>query len=202
MNKLYFILLGLMVWIPANAQLMDNLEKVGHFNEGVAAIMKGDQWAFMDQEGNIVIPYRDDLVTQTDENGNMVAPEFHDGRAMISRKVDGIAYYGFIDKTGKEVIPANFINASPFKNGFAIVMQFSKEVVGQNKLLGKDVVSYKVEEYVIDTDGKAMTPMLHTRNCVPEVLKKGKTPELSSVFMGGHVVAVQMADEHWEIYRF
>jgi len=191
-----------MVCIPAKAQLMVDVEQVGNFSEGLAAVKKGDQWAFMDQEGNIVIDFRDDLVSLDDENGQMTAPEFHDGRALISATEDQIRYYGYIDKTGEDVIPAQFVNASDFKNGFAIVMQFSKEVVGQNQLLGKDVVSYEIEEYVIDPNGNAMTPMMHGRNYGPEKLRAGKTPQLTSVFLGGHIVAVQIAEQHWEIYKF
>jgi hypothetical protein len=202
MKKLYTLLLAIMICLPSSAQLMKNLDQVGIFNEGLAAIKKGDQWAFMDKKGEVVIDFRDDLVATTDENGILIAPEFHDGRALISSLEDGILFYGYIDTTGEEVILIQYVNATPFNNGFAIVMQYTKEVVGKNKVLGKDVVCYEVEEFVIDLNDKAMTPMLHTRNCVPDKMKSGKKPELTTQFLGERMVGVKMGDQKWEIYNF
>ena len=202
MMKLYTLLLGILVCIPVNAQLMKDVDQIGSFNEGLAAIKKGDQWAFMDKQGTIVIDFRDDLVVTKGDNGVAIAPEFHNGRALVSRLEDGIMYYGYIDTGGKEVIKSQYVNATPFHNGFAIVMKFTKEVIGKNKVLGKDVVSYEVEEFVIDLNDKAMTPMLHPRNCVPEKMKSGKKPELTTQFLSERMVGVKMGDQKWEIYTF
>lgn len=202
MKKLFTLLLGIAVWIPTSAQLMQDVEQIGSFNEGLASIKKGDQWAFMDTKGTIVIDFRDDLVVTENKDGVPVAPEFHDGRALISRLEDDIKYYGYIDTEGKEVIKTRYVNATPFHNGFAIVMEFTKEVVGQNKLLGKDVVSYEVQEFVIDPNDKAMTPLLHPRNCVPEKMKSGKKPEMTTQFLSDRMVGVKLGDRNWEIYTF
>jgi len=191
-----------MVCIPANSQIMKEIDQVSSFNEGLAAIKKGDQWAFMDMEGNIVIDFRDDLVAvEGDNNGNKY-PVFHNERALISLTENNVTYYGYIDTSGKDVILAEFVNATSFKDGYALVMHYSKEVVGQNKLLGKDVVSYQIEEFVIDTNGKTMTPMLNTRNYVPEKMKSGKKPEFTTVFLGKQIVGVKTDDQKWEIYKF
>ena len=90
MKKLFTLLLGIAVWIPTSAQLMQDVEQIGSFNEGLASIKKGDQWAFMDTKGTIVIDFRDDLVVTENKDGVPVAPEFHDGRALISRLEDDI----------------------------------------------------------------------------------------------------------------
>lgn len=191
-----------MISVPASAQLIKNLDEVSNFNEGLASVRKGDQWAFIDQEGNMVIDFRDDLVVKTDQNGKVSPPQFNDERALIFRMIDDIKFYGYIDRKGSIVIDAKYVNATNFKNGKAIVMQFNKEVVGQNKLLGKDVVSYEVEEYVIDKNDKALTPALHARNCVPDKVKSGKAPMLTTQFFGDHLVAVKTSEQKWEIYDF
>lgn len=191
-----------MVYIPANSQIIKEIDQVSTYNEELAAIKKGDQWAFIDTEGKIVIDFRDDLVPVKSTTSEEKYPIFSNGRALISLTEDKITYYGYIDKTGKDVILAEYVNATPFKDGFALVMQYSKEVVGQNKLLGKDVVSYQIEEFVIDPQGKAMTPMLNPRNYVPDKMKSGKVPAFTTVFLGKRMIGVKMADEKWEIYKF
>lgn len=202
MKKLTLLLLGYLMCIPASSQLMKGLDQVGSFKEGLVAIKKGDQWAFMDKQGTIVIDFRDDLVATNQKEDAIEAPVFQNGRALISRTEDDITYYGYIDKSGKEVIKTKFVNATPFKNGFALVMGYTKEVVGKNKLLDKDVVSYKIEEYVIDLNGKALTPMLNTRNCVPDKVKSNKCPDFTTVLLGGRMVGVKNAGQKWEIHRF
>ena len=142
------------------------------------------------------------LSLPTDQDGHVIPPQFNNDRAMISKVVDDITFYGFIDRSGKIVIEPKYVKATNFNNGHAIVMEYSKEVVGQNKLLGKDVVSYEVEEYVIDKNDKALTPGLDPRNCVPDKMKAGKSPEFSTKFFGERMVAVKTSEEKWEIYSF
>ena len=88
------------------------------------------------------------------------------------------------------------------KNSFAVVMNFTKEVVGKNKLLNKDVVNYELEEFVIDLNGKAMTQILNPRHFVPDKMKLGKTPALTASLIGERMVSVKIAEKKWEIYRF
>ena len=202
MKRLFLLLLGFMVSIPVNSQLMTGLDQVSTFNEGLAAIKKGDQWAFMDKQGAIAIDFRDDLFATNQKGVEMKAPVFQNGRALISRIEENITYYGYIDKSGKEVIKSAYVNATPFKNGFALVMGYSKEVVGQNKVLGKNVVSYEIEEFVIDLNGKVMTPMLHSRNYVPDKMKKGKSPDFTCILLGARMVGVKTAGQKWEVYKF
>ena len=191
-----------MACIPANSQLVKELDQVSPFYEGLAAIKKGDQWAFMDKQGTIVINFRNDLVATSQKEGDIKAPVFQNERALINRIEDNITYYGYIDKKGNEVITGPYVNATTFNNGFAIVVHFSRKIVGKNKLLDKDVVAYHLEEYVIDVNGKAMTPMLHTRNCNPDKLKSGKSLDITTVLLGERMVGVQNAEKKWEIHSF
>lgn len=202
MKKLCLFLLGIMVCIPASSQLIKNIDQVGTINEGLAPIKKGEDWAFIDEKGAIIINFRDDLVAVSHKENEIKVPVFKNGRTLISRTEDKITYFGYIDQSGNEVIQTDYVNATPFNNGYAIVMHYTKEVVGKNKLLGKDVVSYEIAEYVIDVNGKALTPMLHPRNFVPEKFKSGKSPAFSSKFIGERLVAVKTEENKWEIYSF
>ena len=202
MKRLFLLLLGFMVCIPVSSQLITGLDQVSTFNEGLAAIKKGDQWAFMDKQGAVAIDFRDDLVATSQKEGDMKAPVFQNGRALISRTEENITYFGYIDKSGKEVIKSAYVNATPFKNGFALVMGYSKEVVGQNKVLGKNVVSYEIEEFVIDLNGKIMTPMLHTRNYVPDKMKLGKSPQFTCMLLGARMIGVKTKGQKWEVHKF
>ena len=69
-------------------------------------------------------------------------------------------------------------------------------------MLGKNVVSYEIEEFVIDLNGKAMTPMLHTRNYVPDKMKSGKSPDFTTIMLGARMVAVKTSEQKWEVYKF
>ena len=62
MKKIFLLLLGFIIYIPVNSQLITGLDEVSPFNEGLAAVKKGDQWAFMDKQGAIALDFRDDLV--------------------------------------------------------------------------------------------------------------------------------------------
>lgn len=134
------------------SQTLENLDYISPFHEDLAAVKKNDQWAFIDREGAIVIDYRTDLVeTQTD---NGLYPLFSDGRCLIEMEKEGISYFGYIDTSGNEVIAPQFLNAKNFNDGKAIVLQLIKEVVGENKALGKKVVYYKYFEVLINKQGE------------------------------------------------
>lgn len=202
MKTLIFFLLSFFIYTTVNSQLIQNLDQVGDYNEGLSAIKKGEQWAFMDKDANIIIDFRNDLASFKDEDDQTVSPMFHNGRALIMKTVDNVKVYGYIDTSGKEVINCEFVNATSFSNGYAIVMIYYKEVVGKNKLLGKDVVSYLTEEFVIDINGKAMTPSLNKRIFAPQKMKSGEQPELSIKFIGERIIAVETENKKWDVYSF
>ncbi|MFO7745731.1 MAG: WG repeat-containing protein [Psychroflexus sp.] len=133
------------------SQALDNLDHISPFHEDLASVQKGDQWAFIDREGTIVIDYRSDVVGSLTDDG--FYPLFSDGRCLIEIEKDGISYFGYIDTSGKEVIEPQFLNAKNFNDGKAIVLQLVKEVAGENKALGKEVVYYKYFEVLINKQG-------------------------------------------------
>lgn len=80
----------------------------GDFSEGLGAVRTDGQWMFLDKNGNVKI--------KCSKTFKEVYP-FHNGRARVHNGI----FYGYIDRSGKEVIPCNFYEADDFDNGFAIV---------------------------------------------------------------------------------
>lgn len=83
-------------------------DRVNWFREGVALVVKNGKSFYIDNKGNVAINTSDDLVAVGD---------FYEGLAKV-RKGD---LYGYIDKTGKNVIPCIFQNAESFHDGMALV---------------------------------------------------------------------------------
>ena len=142
---LLFPLLGM-------TQSIENVDYISPFHNGVAAIKKGDTWAFMDNEGSLIINYRDDLVPTSTENASY--PIFNNDRCLITHKKAGITYYGYIDKSGKTVVETQYLNATNFKDGVAIVLKLVKENLGKNDVLMKNVVNYHYFEVAINNKGE------------------------------------------------
>jgi len=94
------------------------------FSEGLVPVASKGKWGFMDRSGKLVIPaeFED-------------AQNFSEGLAPVKVKGELIwcpgdnsgnrsgytMKYGFIDKTGKLVIPAQFESAEPFSEGLAAI---------------------------------------------------------------------------------
>ena len=144
-----------MLFVPflCLAQTIENIDFISPFNEDVAAIKKGELWAFIDTKGTMIIDFRNDLVSTKTEKDEY--PIFKNNRCLISQKKDGIAYFGYIDKTGKTVIEPQFLNATHFENNKAVVLKLNEEIIGDNTILDKKVISYKYFEVVIDDQGNA-----------------------------------------------
>lgn len=82
---------------------------------GIAAVADQKEWSYIDARGNVVIkPFLFD-------NG----PDyFREGLARFKSENK----FGFFDKTGKKVIPAQFDFAAPFSEGLAAVCSGCTEV--------------------------------------------------------------------------
>jgi len=191
-------------------QLILDVDEVAPFHEDLAAIKLNNQWAFINKEGEKVINFRDDLVASTQKNildtkksNTVVYPLFKENRCLVRKLIDDIYYYGYIDKSGKEVISTQYLNATNFNNGYAIVIKFAKNVMGNNDVLGKRMVSYKLEEYIIDTSGNLVKYLDNARNCIPSRIKNKIPPDFYSKFMSSKLIAVKSTKEQkWNIYKF
>lgn len=134
------------------AQTIENLDFISPYNDGVAAIQRGDNWAFINNQGDLVIDFRSDLVLTTIEN--IEYPVFNSSRCLIVEKKEGISYFGFIDKSGKTVIKPQYLNATNFNNDRALVIELVKTILGNNDLLEKPMVDYDYFEVIIDPSGE------------------------------------------------
>ncbi|WP_242131884.1 WG repeat-containing protein [Aestuariivivens marinum] len=179
-------------------QTLEELDFIAPINEGFIAVMKGGSWGFINNEGIIVIDFRNDLVT-TEMDGYKY-PVFKNGLCLISKKSDGITYFGYIDKRGKTVIEPQFLNATNFFENKAIALHVLKEELGKNDVLGKNVIRYKYFEAVIDIDGN-IEHYLNPKG-INVVLDKKKLlipPKITSKQITNNIYAVYTDNMNWRI---
>ncbi len=186
---------------------IDDLDEVAPFSEGLAAVRKGDQWGFIDEAGQLVIDFRDDLVwnRNPDPNAKDVThvgyPRFKDGLCMVKElKEEDIPYYGFIDTTGKLVIEPEYINLSPFENGYAVGIYVKKTMRGQNEFK-LNIFDYSFTEVVLNTKGEIMLPLAERSN-IQMSKKRYELPALHSKMLGTNLLVMKTADNRWQINRF
>lgn len=118
------------------------------FSEGLAVVKQNDKWGFIDINGSIVIPCvfdepavfsegyaavsKDGKYYIIDKNGKEVFSLsayttgygdaiFHEGFAPVFRKIGDSHVCGFVDTSGKEVIPCVYTNWPSFSEGLAVV---------------------------------------------------------------------------------
>lgn len=184
------------------SQIASEIDVVTPYHGELAAVKKGNSWGFINRSGVLIIDYRSDFVIKTKSNDEANYPVFKNGRSLIRKKIDGDYYYGFINTKGVEVIPAEFLNATHFKNGFAIVVTLLKDSIGFNKVLEKNVTSNKLEEYVIDTLGSKMRYLENPLRYSKTLQKVKSPPKIRSKFIAPGLVAVLKKDGKWDIYKF
>lgn len=198
--KKAIILFALIVIIPllGISQTIENIDYISPFNNDIAAIKKGDNWAFINKEGDIVINFRNDLVsTKTDEG---TYPIFKNDRCLIIKKKNKISYFGYIDKNGETVIEPQFLNATSFNNEVAIALKLIKENVGKNEILDKNVVYYRYYEVTINPNGNIKSYL--TDKGVNVILDKNhlkKPPKIMSYQISDNLIAVKTENSKWII---
>ena len=118
----------------------------GSFSEGLAAVYnEEDKLGFIDSRGVLIIP-----MVYEKEMGEMEASVFHDGLAPVMK--DG--KWGYIDKTGSEVIPFIFGEASDFSEGLAAVYKDGK--FGYIDKTGNEKIAFQYNRAWNFTDGLAI----------------------------------------------
>lgn len=123
-------------------------EEAQPFSQGLAAVSKNSKFGYIDRTGKVCIDFTYELanifsdnracVTIKDKkgyinkNGELVIPAiynntyfFSEGLAHVCTESDYTNYY-YIDTTGKTIIKGLFENATPFKNGRALVKKNGK----------------------------------------------------------------------------
>ena len=90
-----------------SAMVMEQVNKPYPFSEGLARYHNQGKFGYINSSGRIAIPRHDD------------ARDFSEGLAAVKVSTTSGARWGFIDMTGKWVIPAKFSNEPyPFIEGF------------------------------------------------------------------------------------
>jgi len=178
-------------------QNMDGVDYISPFNDGVAAIKKGNQWAFINTKGTIVVNFRDDLVLV--KNDGFSYPIFNNDRCLITQNKSGISYFGYIDKYDKIIIKPDFLNATNFSNNTVIVLKLETEYVGRNEILGKRIVYHKYIEVIINTDGEIIGYLTEPVNVVLDKKFLGKPPKITSKFISDSLIATKMNNGKWRI---
>lgn len=85
---------------------------IGPFSEGRAVIIDSSGFKIIDERGNVLTPKAYSYISA-----------FADERAMfyVMNEADSSSKYGYLDRKGAEVIPAQFESASDFAKGKAVV---------------------------------------------------------------------------------
>lgn len=129
-------------------------DEVYQFSNGLAAARMGEKWGYINHIGEYIIEPKYDHVNQMtndiawvkeqkktiliDKKGFVVA-DLPDDYEVIDAYVDGASIiqlhnkYGFIDTSGKIIIPTNFSEVSQFNSGLSVVTDINNEVFYINK---------------------------------------------------------------------
>jgi len=109
---------------------LDDNSNGGNFSEGLAAVEIGDKWGYIDKSGALVIPaiYYD---VGPFSDGLAAAEPMDSGteRTCVTSATSSYSFrraYGYIDKTGRMVIPPSYQYADPFTGGLAHVSTCDK----------------------------------------------------------------------------
>lgn len=183
------------------AQSIENVDYISPYHNGLSAIKKDGQWAFINNTGDVVVNYRTDLVLTKSNDGSY--PVFNDDRCLIEEKKNGISYFGYIDATGKTIIEPQFLNASNFNNGNALALELIREDVAKNIALDKNIVYYKYFEVIINSNGEVMHYL--NPSGVNVVLDRDflkKPPKITSKRISDNLYAVRNKNKKWTILHF
>lgn len=202
-----FIIVSAFAFMPflAISQLFTAIDEIAPYSEGLAAIRKGNQWGFIDRQGNLAVDFRDDLVwsenadnTRQDISG-IRYPIFKNGRCPIQKTEDDITVYGFIDTNGKVVIEAEFLNVAPFEDGYTTGVIFEKVFKGDNEFKLK-IFKYKFHEVVMDTSGK-IVEYLSPRDNILMSPRRYERPWLRTKLLSKDLISIRNEDDQLEIHK-
>jgi hypothetical protein len=91
------------------------------FSESLAAVKKEKKWGFVDLNGNVVVDPRYDSVTRFSERLAGVELGRMEGHNDSGISMDTPGRRGFINRSGRVVIPLEWIECYPFQDGRAVV---------------------------------------------------------------------------------
>jgi hypothetical protein len=205
-QNILFLIAILIFPIALCAQEIKNIDQITPFNEGLAAVRQGDKWGFINEEGKLVIDFRNDLhwnknadTSKLDITG-VRYPIFNEGRCLITKKVeDGVPLYGFIDTSGNTVIEPQFLNVYPFKDGYTTGVLFDRTYRGENEFKLK-IYEFKFFDVLFDTSGK-IEEYFERRQNIEMTKKRYQIPFIGVKRLTDGIAAVYIKDQGWEIRK-
>ena len=190
----------LIIPILGIGQTIENIDFVSPFHDGLSAVKKGNNWAFIDQNGSIIIDFREDLVKTKTDGGYY--PLFSNGKCIIAQKKDDILLYGFIDKKGNISIEPQFLNVLNFQGNKTLALIVHKETIGFNDIFKKDVVNYHYFEVVIDENGNSLDHLTQLAlHISPKYSKSKEPPVITSKFISDNLIAVKSDENKWNLRK-
>lgn len=123
---------GYMDSVERKVVIEPKFDYIGIFNEDIAKVNIGNNWGYINKNGEIIIEPKFGLVK-----------DFHEGFAAFMVKKFGMKKWGYINKEGKIIVNPIYDEAGDFNNGIAKVI--SKKVFGERK------------ELIIDCNGKTIS---------------------------------------------
>jgi hypothetical protein len=206
--KQFIISAALLILLPTAtfSQSVEKLDEIAPFSEGLAAVRKGDQWGFINKEGDLAIDFRNDVhwnknadTSKSDVSG-VRYPMFHEGRCLITKTVeDKVAVYGFIDTEGNIVVEPKFLNVYPFEDGYTTGVLFEKTFRGNNEFKLK-IYDFKFFDVLLDASGEVLE-YYDQRFGIQMTKRRYELPNIGAKRLAEGLVAVYVKDKGWEIRK-
>lgn len=189
------------------AQELNEVEEIAPFSEGLAAVRVGEKWGFIDQDGKLVIDFRDDLVWDKEATPDALDvsgvdyPKFKDGLCMIQDVLEeeGIEVYGFINTKGETVITPEYLNVTEFNENYALGILLTKTFRGQNRFQ-LNIYDYKFSEVILDTSGDIMLLITQRQNILMDK-RRYELPKLTAKYLSKSLMAVKTNKNTWELRK-
>jgi len=182
------------------SQVLKDVDAIFPFHENLAAVKKGNEWAFINRDGEKVIDFRSDMVFGKSTKKNSSYPMFVEGKCLIKKEVKDEYRYGYIDTLGNTIIEPQYLNATNFSKGYAMIIKPDVTTMGSNNVLGKKMLYSKLEEYIIDSSGKIIKFLDNSRAYIPSKTKEA--PKFKSKLIAPNIVAIKTKSGKWNIEKF
>lgn len=202
------LLLTFLLFLPIAliAQELKGIDEIAPFSEGLAAVRQGEKWGFIDENGTLVIDFRNDVYWNNDADtsksdiSGVRYPMFREGRCVITKNVeDGIPVYGFMDTKGNTIIEPQFLNVFPFKNRYTTGVLFDKTLKGKNEFK-LDIYEFKFFDVLLDASGE-IDEYFERRQNILMTKKRYQVPTIGAKYLAENLVAVYKKDQGWEIRK-
>ncbi|MCK0135097.1 WG repeat-containing protein [Arenibacter sp. S6351L] len=206
--KKYIITAFVMLMLPNvfHSQTVKNIDEIAPFSEGLAAVRQGNQWGFINEEGQMVINFRNDIYWNKDADtskkdiSGVQYPMFNEGRCLITKIVeDGVPVYGFIDTKGNVILEPQLLNVYPFENGFTTAVLFEKSMKGKNEF-NLDIYEFKFHDVMLDTSGE-IVEFFNRRYNIQMTKKRYQRPSVGVKQLSKGLVGVHTQDQGWEVRK-